>query len=133
MSVTAQIEGSGEGIVYTHTGILDGSQLPKQTQDHYNTFDTSKLRYQIMDFRGIERIEMSSDELRQTAKLFLKTTENLPPHHKLAIVTSNEPMFAFMKLWEIYIEDSNVDGKLFYSMETARSWINETTTQNRTA
>ena len=124
MSVSGTIEADGEGIVYTHTGTVSGDELPDRTREHYQTFDTSKLRYQIMDFRGVDRIEMSSDELRETARLFCNSAKQRRPDHKFAIVISNDPMFAIMKLWEAYLEDPDVHGKIFYSMEEARSWIN---------
>lgn len=129
MTVEGKIEANGEGIIYIHSGTLDGEQLPDKTRAHYDSFDTSKLRYQIMDFRAVDRIEMSSDEIRQTAELFVQSTKQRRPDHKFAIVIGNEPMFAIMKLWETYLADPDVRGRIFYSMEAARTWIDDDTSE----
>ena len=133
MSVSLQLEkdreGAVEGVVYVHSGTLSGKELPKQTRNHYQTFDVSSLRYQIMDFRSIDRIEMTSNEIKETAKLFCEASKTNRPDHQFAIVISNDPMFAVMKLWETYLEDPNIHGKIFYNMEEARSWIDGTERQ----
>ena len=123
MSVSAVIEADGEGIVYTHADTMSGKELSKRTREHYQDFDTTKLRYQIMDFRAVDRIEMSSVEIRDTAKLFCEAAKSRRSDHKFAIVISNDPMFAVMKLWETYLDDPDVHGKIFYNMEEARAWI----------
>jgi hypothetical protein len=125
MSVSGVIEENGEGIVYVHSGTMSGKELPQKTREHYQNFDTTKLRYQIMDFRAVDRIEMSSKEIRETARLFCKASKSRRPDHKFAIVISNDPMFAVMKLWETYLDAPDVHGKIFYSMEEARAWIME--------
>jgi len=131
MGVQGVLEANGEGIVYVHSGTLSGKQLPQRTREHYATFDTSNLRYQIMDFRAIDRIEMSSVEIRETARLFCEAAKSRRADHKFAIVISNDPMFAVMKLWETYLDDHTVHGKIFYNIEEARSWIAEDINQSQ--
>jgi len=125
MSVDGVIERDGEGIVYIHSGTMSGEELTDRTREHYQTFDTEKLRYQIMDFRAVDRIEMSSKQIEETARLFCAKAKTRRPNHKFAIVISNDPMFAIMKLWGIYLDDPEVHGKVFYSMDEARAWIAE--------
>ncbi len=129
MSVDGAIEADGEGIVYIHSGTMSGKELSKRTKEHYRNFDISKLRYQIMDFRAVDRIEMSADEIRETARLFCEAAKSRRNDHKFAIVISNDPMFAVMKLWETYLEDPDVHGKIFYNLEEARAWINQDVNQ----
>lgn len=123
MAVTAKIEGNGEGIIYIHTGTMSGKELTEKTREHYQSFDTADLRYQIMDFRAVDRLEMKSDEIRQTAEAFCEAAKKRRPDHKFAIVISNDPMFAVMKLWSSYLDDPKINGKIFYNMEEARAWI----------
>lgn len=125
MSVNGTIENGGEGMVYTHFGTMCGDELTQRTRDHYQAFDTDRLRYQIMDFRGVDRIEMHTDQIKETARLFCEKQKNRRNDHKFAIVLSNDPMLAVLKLWATYLEDPEVNGKIFYSMEEARGWIEQ--------
>ncbi len=123
MSVDGTLENNGEGILYTHFGTMSGDELTERTKEHYQSFDTDRLRYQIMDFRGVDRIEMHTDQIRETARLFCEKQKARRKDHKFAIVINNDPMHAVLNLWSTYLDDPDVHGKIFYSMDKARDWI----------
>lgn len=125
MSVTSTLENGGEGILYIHSGIVSGDELTDKTRDHYARFDTERLRYQIMDFSAVDRIEIGTDQMKETARMFCEKLKTRRADHKFAIVISNDPMMAVLKMWSNYFIDPEVHGKIFDSMDKAREWINE--------
>lgn len=125
MGVKITYENDGEGIVYVHSGTLDGAATVERARLHYESVDYVKLRYQIVDFRGLDRVEMTTEQLRELADIDRESTKKKRPDHKFAGVVSSDSMHAILKLWEVYLSDPAVNAKIFYSMDEAREWINE--------
>jgi len=125
MGVEVIYENDGEGIVYVHSGTLEGEAIVERSRLHYESLDYNKLRYQIVDFRGLERVEMTTEQLRELARIDSESTKKKRPDHKLAGVLDSDSMQAILKLWEVYLDNPAINVKIFWSMEAARKWIDE--------
>lgn len=123
MAIEVIYENGGEGIVYIHRGTLEGSRLVRDMRMHNEQIDFSILRYQIVDFRELMRVEMTTEHLRQVAEIDCEIAPRKRSDYQLAIIISSDPMYAIAKMWENYVNDPSINAKIFHQMEPARRWL----------
>lgn len=125
MTTEVIYENDGEGILYIHREVLEGAWLTKSMRDHNRVIDFDKLRYQIVDLRDLDRLEMSTEDLREVAEIDRSIAPRKRPDFQLAIILSSDCMYAIARMWETYVADPDNNAQIFYSMEKAREWLGQ--------
>ncbi|MHC4872631.1 MAG: hypothetical protein ACYTFY_12385 [Planctomycetota bacterium] len=72
------------------------------------------------------QLEATADELRKTAKDFLKVADVLGLKRKLALAVSRDVDFGMMRMYEVHFQpDPGVQIRSFRSLDEARAWLVE--------
>ncbi|GAB1263866.1 hypothetical protein NBRC116493_12970 [Aurantivibrio infirmus] len=125
MQIKVSYEENGEGIVYTHSGTIEGAQLVERTRSHYQSFDYENVRYQIIDFSAVERVEFTPEQLQEIALLDRQANHKKRADFCFAIVLPRHGFYGMMDMWELYKNEKVVSLKYFYTVEAARYWIHQ--------
>ncbi len=125
MTTDVIYENDGEGILYIHRGILNGAWLVEKMKMHNRQIDFGKLRYQIVDLSRLDRLEMTTDQLKQVAEVDRDIASKKRPDFQLAIHLGSDTMEGVTRMWEIYVNMPENTAKIFYDMEEAREWLGQ--------
>ena len=125
MTTEVIYENDGEGILYIHRDVLEGGWLLERMKMHNRQIDFGKLRYQIVDFSQLDRLEMTTDQLQQVAEVDRSIAHLKRPDFQLAIILASDPMYAIARMWETYVNMPDNNAKIFYTMQAAREWLGQ--------
>ena len=125
MTTDVIYENDGEGILYIHREVLEGAWLVERMRSHNLQIDFGKLRYQIVDLSQLDRLEMTTAQLREVAEIDRGIAHLKRPDFQLAIVLGSGTMYGIVRMWETYVDMSDNPAKIFYSMEKAREWLGQ--------
>lgn len=124
MTTEVFYENDGEGILYIHRDVLEGEWLVKNMKSHNHQIDFGKLRYQIVDVSQLDRLEMTTQQLRQVAEVDRGIAHLKRPDFQLAIIVT-DTMYGVVRMWETYVDMSDNNAKIFYTMQAAREWLGQ--------
>ncbi|GAB1262168.1 hypothetical protein [Aurantivibrio plasticivorans] len=125
MTTEVIYENDGEGIYYIHRDVLQGAWLVEKMKLHNRQIDFRKLRYQIVDFRHLDRLELTTEQLQQVADIDRSIAHLKRPDFQLAIILASDSMSGITHMWEVYVNMPENNAKFFYSLEEAREWLGQ--------
>lgn len=124
--LTASFENDGRGMVFIAQGVISGEQLLRQTAETYSREVLTRLRYQIVDLRAVERMDVTSEQMRELAKLDCEAAESVSDAKiAIAIVACHDLTIGISRIYSAYAQSPNLEAKIFPSVEEARRWIEE--------
>lgn len=124
MTTDVIYENDGEGIMYIHRDVLEGSWLVENMKAHNQHIDFSKLRYQIVDLSQLDRLEMTTDQLKQVAEVDRDIAHLKRSDFQLAIILTDHTV-GVARMWETYVNMPENNAKIFYKMKEAREWLGQ--------
>ena len=124
MTTEVIYENDGEGIMYIHRDVLDGAWLVENMKVHNREIDFGKLRYQIVDLSQLDRLEMTTEQLRQVAEVDRGIAHLKRPDFQLAIILTDST-YGVARMWETYVNMPENNAKIFYSLGAAREWLGQ--------
>jgi len=124
--VTTEViyENDGEGIMYIHRDVLEGAWLVENMKRHNRQIDFGKLRYQIVDCSQLDRLEMTTEQLKQIAEIDRGIAHLKRPDFQLAIIVP-DTMTGVIRMWETYVNMPENNAKIFYNLGEAREWLGQ--------
>lgn len=119
-------------MVFVGQGVISGEQMIKQSEKAYSPAVLAKLRYQIIDLRNVERMDITSEQMRQLAMLDRRAAEQ-SAGGKIAIVASHDLTVGLSRIYSAYAQSPELDAKIFPTMEEARAWVEDTGSREASA
>lgn len=125
MTTEVIYENDGEGIMYIHRDVLKGAWLVENMKLHNRQIDFGRLRYQIVDLSQLDRLEMTTEQLRQVAEVDRGIAHLKRPDFQLAILLGSDTMTGITRMWETYLNMPENNAKIFYNMGQVREWLGQ--------
>ncbi len=122
MDLKSEYERDGMGHIFSINGILCGEKLVSGSILKYTPELLRKLRYQIGDLRGVERVDMTVDQMKEIAGLDCQAARDAGIM-KIALVASHELIFGLSSMYGAYAVEPCMEAKMFRNMADARDWI----------
>lgn len=125
MPVRVEYLGDERGVLYKGEGFVTGNEIISAIEEAYSSED--KIReyiYQLNDYRNIDGFEASPDDIRRIAEMDAKAFE-INPTMIIAAVTATRAAYGFGRMWQLLVDESNPNVRVFQSLEEAKSWIRE--------
>jgi hypothetical protein len=116
-------ENQGAGVVITWTGPISGDEVKEINKQIYAKERLDKLRYQIWDFTKADRLDISTQDVRDFA-MQDRTAAQTNPDQIAAIVGSAEFFKGYDQIFHIY-EDvwAGFESRTFSTVAEAREWV----------
>ncbi len=107
------------------TVTLTGEELLRANSTVYETREkTLASRYQICDYRGVEKIEVTTEDIRTLAERDQRAAAT-NPNIIIAVVGDTDLFFALSRMWQAHTMDVPFVTKIFRSMDEAERWVAE--------
>ena len=116
---------AGGGSLFVGTGTLTGTDILTAINAVHQTEEkTRAVVYQIGDFRLVEKVEISTEEIRKISERD-KLTATINPNLISAVVAEKDIVFGLSRIWEAYTDEASVLTGVFRSMDEAKSWVTD--------
>lgn len=113
------------GLIGVGAGALTGQQIIDANRVVYATEEqTLACVHQIHDYRRVETIDISVNDIRRMAELD-KRVARINPNIIVAVVTGSDVGFGLSRIWQGYTNEYPFVSKVFRSMSEARIWLSE--------
>jgi len=122
MDLKSGYERDGIGHIFSVDGVLCGEKLVSGSILKYTPELLQKLRYQIGDLRGVERVDMTVEQMKEIAGLDCQAARDAGIM-KIALVASHELIFSLSSMYGAYAVEPCMEAKMFRNMSDAREWI----------
>jgi hypothetical protein len=77
---------------------------------------------ELIDLRGIERLAVSTDVLREMAQAF-RAADTPQSETRIAIVASTDVAYGLSRMYQAFRDDSAVELEVFRDLAEARTWL----------
>jgi hypothetical protein len=122
MGLMVTIEHQGVGVLFTFSGVLTGDEILAESQALYSQEGLKKLRYQLVDMRDVNRIELNTEQIQRLAEVDRAAAQQ-GHGFLIASVVSHDLQAGISKFYRAYVEDPNIESAIFRSMPQARQWL----------
>ena len=109
-----------KGVYWKYSGEVEGEEVVKACRSIYGDPRFDSLDYKVVDFLGIESLQMTERELLKIA-FQDKAAEMTNPNVKSAIVMTVGADLG--KKFASYFEDSSWEVEVFDDLEEANKWL----------
>ena len=110
------------GILAKGEGIVTGREIEETNDQLYETKEKiEKILYQIIDYTGVEKFSVSNAEIDILASQDRKAYE-INPSMLIAIVSEQDLIFGFSRMWEAKVYDPSFQTKVFRKFRTPDLW-----------
>ncbi len=115
----------GGGSLFVGTGTLTGKEILAAIDAVHETDEkTRALVFQIGDFRLVEKVDISSTDVRAAGERDIRTSK-LNPNLITAVVAEKDIVFGLSRMWQVYSDHPSAITSVFRSMDEAEHWIEE--------
>ncbi len=115
----------GGGSLFVGTGTLTGTDILTAINAVHQTEEkTHAVIFQIADFRLVEKVEVSSEDVKRISERD-KLTATINPNLISAVVAEKDIVFGMSRMWQSYTDEASVVTAVFRSMDEAESWVAE--------
>ena len=115
----------GRGNVIIGSGILTGEEYIDELKGHLAQ-DEEKLKsylYSLTDYTAVTMVEEAPTSVIRLSSELCKRAEAINPDVIVAIVADNDLLFGLSRMWEILMDTTGWETKVFKARETAEMWI----------
>ncbi len=119
-----EINWEPSGVVFRFSGVVLDEDVMAANEEVYSSPQLPAMKYQIVDFSMIEKLDVSYELVRRVAELDRAAAET-NPHVRVAIITS-APFVRGMS--NVYAKSHEAKGgtwttQIFEREEDARGWV----------
>lgn len=120
-------EDDGRGMVFTARGVVAGEHLVDRHREIYSPEVVQQLHYQIIDLRELERLDMTTEQMREIAIFDRKAAEQSTSERpmRVALVAAHDLTEALARIYCAYADSAHLEARVFADPETAREWASE--------
>jgi len=122
MPLSVEFEQDGLGVLVTPTGEMDTARFAQQNTGFYTSEILEKLRYQIVDLREVENVDIDLVSIQKLAETD-KAVAQIIPGLKIAIVVNAGVMEGIAQIYQRYAKQDNLKTQVFHSLPAARAWV----------
>lgn len=124
MGLDVSIEQGGKGVLFTFTDILNGQDIFSASKALYTPENLKYLRYQISDLRAVNRIEVSTEEIKALAELDCIAAKKAGGF-VIASVVNHDLQESVSRFYRTYTNEGDIVNGVFRTMSSAREWLQE--------
>jgi hypothetical protein len=129
MSGEFELAAEADGCVVRLRGVINGSLLDDANNALYAADPDSRFRWQLWDFSGVDRLEVSAEELHQLAVDDHEATAS-NPCQRIAIVGAQSQLAGADRLYGIYASAwTEFETETFETFDDARAWLDTPATR----
>ena len=115
----------GGGSLFVGTGTLTGTDILTAINAVHQTEEkTRAVIFQIGDFRLVEKVEISTEDVKRISERD-KLTASINPNLISAVVAEKNIVFGMSRMWQAYTDEASVVTAVFRSMDEAEIWVAE--------
>ena len=115
----------GRGNVIIGSGILTGEEYIDELKGHLAQ-DEEKLKaylYSLTDYTAVTKVEEAPASVVRLSSELCKRAATINPDVSVAIVADNDLLFGLSRMWEMLMDTTGWETKVFKARETAEIWI----------
>jgi hypothetical protein len=117
---------NGTYVRLTSHGVITDDELLSAVHLMYaSDEDTKHHRCALLDFSLVEQAEVSSDAVREIARLNLAASKLVAPGAPVALVAPLDHMYGLGRMWEVFVEGTGWQTQVFKDLEEAKDWLEE--------
>lgn len=109
-----------DGLVFVAEGVLSGEALIRETERAHAA--NASLRYQIIDLRQVERMDITAEQIQQIAEADREAAER-GPGAKVAIIANHDLTIGLSRIYLIHAQSAKLESRIFCSLDEAWEWI----------
>ncbi len=115
----------GGGSLLVGTGTLTGREILSAINAVHETEEkTRAIVFQIGDFRLVEKVDISSMDIRTISERDIRTSK-INRQIITAVVAGEDVVFGLSRMWQAYSDNASLTTSVFRSMDEAEQWIKE--------
>ncbi len=115
----------GGGSLLVGTGTLTGREILSAINAVHETEEkTRAIVFQIGDFRLVEKVDISSMDIRTISERDIRTSK-INRQIITAVVAGEDVVFGLSRMWQAHSDSPSVITSVFRSMDEAEQWIKE--------
>ena len=130
MPIELQYRDRGAGVVFICTGVVTASDFDEANQEIYSAERVRTLWYQLIDFSGAGRIEISAEDTRRHAEMDRLAAER-NPEIAIAVVGPSGVTFGISRMWQAFTDEAKLQSRVFHSNREAERWLAEVVGDSR--
>lgn len=106
-----------------HGDISDAELIAALQLMYANEEDTKRHRCALMDFSRSSNVDVSSEGIREAARLNLAASKLMAPGVAVAIVVSKPLTYGLGRMWQSYADNTGWTTSVFEDLDEAKSWL----------
>ena len=123
MPVDVKYLDGGKGVVVTASGVTTGDEFIAVNNEVFSRdLVAQPYRYILVDMDHSRAMEVSTEQLRQIANRHLTVSRQLP-NLVIAVYAKDDLPFANARMWEVFVEGTGWDTRVFRMKSEAVAWI----------
>ncbi|MFZ0693159.1 MAG: hypothetical protein WAN51_03260 [Alphaproteobacteria bacterium] len=132
MPLTVKQLNDGQGVVYTASGKLTGTEVVAalaevEAPDHAPT----TIVYAFFDFDDVTGVEVSTPQLRQMAEIAIHASRRGAVGRVVAIYAKDDLPFALARMWMVFVEQAGWETAVFRTRSEALAWVRKRVAEKR--
>jgi hypothetical protein len=124
MPIELQYRDDETGVVFVCSGVVNGADFIEANEEIYAPERLERLRYQLIDFSATERIEISSEQIREYAAMDVRAAAR-NPSLVVAVAGPTPITFGLSRMWQALVDESGIRSGVFHTVAEAESWLGE--------
>ena len=113
------------GVVIRCWGIVEFSELDEINEQIYRPDRLQKLRYELIDFSRVEKLHLTSQQIRTLASADVDAAR-VNPRFIVAVVGEKDVVYGILRMWEVFVAEASIRTSVFRSLIEAEYWIART-------
>lgn len=123
MALATEYIDDGRGLLHTGSGIVTGQELINgASQVLHDIRGGLPICYAMIDLSDISGFEVSSEDIRDVAKLNVSMAEVIGPA-RVAVVAAHDIAFGMARMWEAYAHTTAWQTQVFRDRLEAENWL----------
>lgn len=115
----------GKGVIVTASGVTTGDEFIAVDNEVFSRdLGAQPYRYIFVDMDHSRAMEVSTEQLRRIANHHLTVSRQLP-HLVIAVYAKDDLPFANARMWEVFVEGTGWDTRVFRVKSDAVNWVKE--------
>ena len=112
-----------DGLLVEAEGIITIEDLIQANDQIYSSREKiMALKYQIWDFQKVKDLISTADDMRVLAAQDAEAAK-LNPDMIIALISPWDLGFGMGRMWEAFVDQSNINTHVFRTREEAESWV----------
>jgi len=106
-----------------HGDITDAELIAAVQLMYSNDQDTKRHKCALIDFSRSQRLDISSEGVREAARLNVRASKLMARGAAVAIVVSKPLAYGFGRMWEAYADSTGWTTRVFKDLKEAEKWL----------